>query len=430
MALEYKREEKLKNEGLTDNIVQELPEYISLFTKYISGTKANTTVLSYARDLKQFFEYLNGNDTINVKLQDLESLNTMKIKDYERHLFKKESLSNATIKRKMSSIASLYKFLNENEMIKNNPMANYSYPKVEDHDITYLNEKQTINLLNGIRNNDLKIVNKRTGRLDKNKKPIYEKEIKKKTAQEKIKDEKFVLRDYAITMLILGTALRVSELVGLNVSDINFNDNYLLASRKGRGMSLKRVYFGNEVKAALTNYLYEKKEEDLDDYPDELIKICTREKDYIKAVEKAKKEMNIKEENLNQLKKDVEKIMMSFSRTGRKGFEPKKTEDALFLTTWGKRMSVRSVQIMIKEKVLCYLPNMKNNDSITPHKLRSTAATRMLFQTGDILLVSKQLDHSSPNVTAKFYAKLLEDKEKEKVAKLSVTNWNDDPEND
>lgn len=99
----------------------------------------------------------------------------------------------------------------------------------------------------------------------------------------------------------------------------------------------------------------------------------------------------------------------------------------MFISSWGKRLSVRSVQLMVKEMVYCYLPNCENKENITPHKLRSTAATRMLYQTEDILLVSKQLDHSSPGVTAKFYAKLLEDKEKEKLSKLSVTSWKDAP---
>lgn len=68
---------------------------------------------------------------------------------------------------------------------------------------------------------------------------------------------------------------------------------------------------------------------------------------------------------------------------------PRNGEETLFLSSRGTRMSVRTVELMIKDKVLAYLPDMKNKHKISPHKLRSTAATRLLPQTDDILLVSK-----------------------------------------
>lgn len=430
MALEYKRERELKNEELTENTISELPRYVFEFINYISVTKSDTTILSYARDLKQFIEYLKSNykqEDISTDL--LNSINTIEIKRFEKYLSKEENLSNTTIKRRMSSIASLYKFLNENAVINNNPMVNYDYPKAEDNEIIYLNERQTIDLLRGIKGNKLKTIKKETGLIDKNKKPITETVVVEKTTENIIKTEKFVLRDYAITMLILGTALRVSELVGINVSDINFEQNYLVAARKGRGSSLKRVYFGEEVRQALISYIHG---EDIpnelkDKYPKEIFYFCSKNKEKKDFIDLAIKEFKIEEHKENEFKEDIVSISKAISRLGRKGLNPKNGEDALFISSWGKRLSVRSVQLMVKEMVYCYLPNCENKENITPHKLRSTAATRMLYQTEDILLVSKQLDHSSPGVTAKFYAKLLEDKEKEKLSKLSVTSWKDAP---
>ena len=66
---------------------------------------------------------------------------------------------------------------------------------------------------------------------------------------------------------------------------------------------------------------------------------------------------------------------------------------------------------------------MKNKHKISPHKLRSTAATRLLSQTDDILLVSKQLGHASPTVTAKHYAQMQEEKAKKRLANLEITDW-------
>ena len=78
---------------------------------------------------------------------------------------------------------------------------------------------------------------------------------------------------------------------------------------------------------------------------------------------------------------------------------------------------------IIKEKVLTYLPDLKDKNKISPHKLRSTAATRLLSQTDNILLVSKILGHTSPAVTAKHYAELQDKKEKAQLASLGISDW-------
>ena len=122
-------------------------------------------------------------------------------------------------------------------------------------------------------------------------------------------------------------------------------------------------------------------------------------------------------------KLNVEQLCYAVRNAGRSNFNPERGEDALFVSNRGTRISTRSVELIIKEKVLTYLPDIKNKDNITPHKLRSTAATRLLSQTDDILLVSKQLGHASPAVTAKHYAQLQEEKEKHRLASLDITNW-------
>ena len=75
-------------------------------------------------------------------------------------------------------------------------------------------------------------------------------------------------------------------------------------------------------------------------------------------------------------------------------------EDAVFLSLQKKRMSVRTVENMVKKYAGLVTPLKK----ITPHKLRSTYGTSLYRETGDIYLVASVLGHSDVNTTKKHYA--------------------------
>ncbi len=162
-------------------------------------------------------------------------------------------------------------------------------------------------------------------------------------------------RDLALLTLLLGTGIRVSECVGLNISDIDFNVNGIKIIRKGGTEVI--VYFGNEVKTALLEYLEKRK-----------------------------------------------KIIPNSGH-----------EDALFLSLQHKRLSVRSVQNLVK-KYSKLVTTLKN---ISPHKLRSTYGTNLYRETGDIYLVADVLGHKDVNTTKKHYAE-IED-ERRRMAAKAVT---------
>src|SRR5690606_8414665 len=65
-------------------------------------------------------------------------------------------------------------------------------------------------------------------------------------------------RDLAILTLLLGTGIRISECVGLNITDFDFNNNSFKVTRKGGDQEI--LYYGDEVKEAILNYLEERKE--------------------------------------------------------------------------------------------------------------------------------------------------------------------------
>ena len=157
-------------------------------------------------------------------------------------------------------------------------------------------------------------------------------------------------RDISILTLLLGTGIRVSECVGLDLTDVDFKNNGITVTRKGGGQMV--VYFGDEVADALKNYI----------------------------------------------------------EGDRKAVTPLPGhENALFLSTQRKRMGIQAVENMVKKYARQVTPNKK----ITPHKLRSTYGTALYKETGDIYLVADVLGHKDVNTTKKHYAAIDEDRRRQ-----------------
>ena len=164
--------------------------------------------------------------------------------------------------------------------------------------------------------------------------------------RQKAYHEKTKVRDVALLSLLLGTGIRVSECVGLNISDVDFKNNGILIHRKG-GKEVT-IYFSDEVKEALQSYFDER--------------------------------------------------VLILEESGHEG--------AFFLSMQNKRMSVRSVENLVKKYARIISPLKK----ITPHKLRSTYGTNLYKETGDIYLVADVLGHSDVNTTKKHYAAIEDDR--------------------
>jgi site-specific recombinase XerD len=165
--------------------------------------------------------------------------------------------------------------------------------------------------------------------------------------------EKTKLRDVALLTLLLGTGLRVSECVGIDIDDIDFENNGLNVHRKGGYNTI--IYFPDEVRDALLDYLDQRK----------LIIPCEG------------------------------------------------SEKALFLSLQNKRITVRSVENLVKK----YARNVTTLKKITPHKLRSTFGTNLYKESGDIYLVADVLGHKDVNTTRKHYA-AQDDENRRRAAKM------------
>ena len=153
-------------------------------------------------------------------------------------------------------------------------------------------------------------------------------------------NEKTRVRDLALVTLLLGTGIRVSECVGLDLSDIDFSNNGLRIHRKGGYETI--IYFGEEVEKALKDYL--------------------------------------------ELREEITPI--------------EGHENALFLSLQNRRITVRAVENLVKK----YARTVTTLKKITPHKLRSTYGTALYEETGDIYLVADVLGHKDVNTTRKHYA--------------------------
>jgi site-specific recombinase XerD len=165
--------------------------------------------------------------------------------------------------------------------------------------------------------------------------------------------EKTKVRDLALMTLLLGTGIRVSECVGLDINDVDFVNNGIKIRRKGGYEAI--VYFGDEVREALLDYLEERK-----------------------------------------------LIVPSEGST-----------NALFLSMQLKRINVRSVENLVKK----YASTVTKLKKITPHKLRSTYGTSLYRETGDIYLVADVLGHKDVNTTKKHYA-AIEDSRRRSAANV------------
>lgn len=334
MSNNYYLDRNRRNLKKINELLTELPAFCSIFFIGIQDTTTPLTRLNYAVDLKRFFTYLTTYETefYNKKIQaitiaDMDKVDAQTIERFMAYLTYYDKDDGTVITngergklRKLSSIRAFFKYYFNKDMIKSNVSSKVSSPKLHEKPIIRLNPQETEELMYSC--------DTLTGFSEHQKK--Y--------------NEKFKVRDNAILSLFLTTGIRVSECVGLNVADINFNLNSFRVTRKGGNQVI--LYFGEETAEALKAYLQ-----------------------YRESLHLPEHEM------------------------------------ALFISSQNKRMSVRSMEYMVKKYAKIATP-LK---TITPHKLRSTYGTNLYNETKDIYIVAEVLGHKDVNTTKKHYAAISED---------------------
>lgn len=300
-----------------------------------------STLLNYATDLSVFFEWLMDYDDAysgftlrNLPFDSIKSLTSDDINifiksyltkyEHEGKIHRNDYNGKA---RKLSSLKSMYKFYLTNKDIEQDPSAIVELRAPSEHEIIYLQPNEVAELLDCIDYGET------------NPEEKCENINKRKEAWHAINR----IRDLAIITMLLGTGMRVSELVGLDLTDIDFDDGAIHITRKGHRRDT--VYMGEEIEETL--------------------------KDYING--------------------------------SRLSYHPDENEKALFLSLRHKRITVRSVEILLKKYVAAALP-YRSGEKISPHKMRSTFGTTLYKETGDIKLVADTLGHKNIATTQKHYA--------------------------
>lgn len=332
----YYQQKDIENIKKLREMMKALPPFCTEFFRGIEPRTSTRTRIAYAYDLSVFFDFLKKENPVfakmermDFKLEQLDQITVTDLEEYMEYLKYRFNEQNHEIMnqergimRKISSLKSLYNYFFRTEKLTTNPAALVRLPKLHDKEIIRLDVDEVALLLDAVEQGE--------GLTEK------QKAFHKRTR----------LRDLALLTLLLGTGIRVSECVGLDINDIDFKNGGIHIHRKG-GKEVT-VYFGSEVENALQDYLDE-----------------------------------------------------------RFGIIPEEgSEQALFLSMQRKRMNVRSVENLVKKYAHIVTPLKK----ITPHKLRSTYGTNLYRETGDIYLVADVLGHSDVNTTKKHYAALEDER--------------------
>ena len=298
------------------------PEYLNSFLDYSITilNKSPNSVKEYNYDLTNFLKFM----AIRFKLTNETDLSQIDILIFTENYLKKISLddihayishlaidnrSKATTRaRKVSTIRIFFKYLSQKaNILEINPAQNLETPKLEKRMPKYLSLEDSKKLLNVAENED-----------NRNYK-----------------------RDYAITTLFLNCGMRLSELVGININDIDFSECKMTVI--GKGNKERTIYLNKSCMVALNDYLSSRPAS-------------------------------------NMVKHDS-----------------KHSEKALFLSEQKQRISNRTVQNIISKELKQAGLDTKN---LSVHKLRHTAAT-LMYQYGkvDIRALQELLGHQSISTT-------------------------------
>lgn len=328
----------IDNELKLRHQIAKLPAFCKQFFIGIEPTTASRTRIAYAYDLGCFFDYLHDNNPICKKLEIreipitlLDQLTPMDIEEYLYYLklYEKDGEVHTNdergIKRKLASLRTFYNYFFKNELIDTNPAVKVDMPKIHEKAIIRLDVDEVARLLDEVESGE------------------------SLSCRQQKYHEKTRIRDLALLTLMLGTGIRVSECVGLDLGDVDFKNNGIKVHRKGGAEVI--VYFGDEVAETLADYMLQRKE-----------------------------------------------LVPAEGHT-----------NALFLSMQNRRITVRAVENLVKK----YSGLVTNLKKITPHKLRSTYGTSLYRETGDIYLVADVLGHKDVNTTRKHYAAIEDDRRRE-----------------
>lgn len=352
-----------KHAALT-SYTNELPRYVAAYIlEYYNGESINTQI-GYCIDLRIFFNYLKiavfpevetlkdittthldrvtASDLISFKayLREYEAETTTPTGRRSTRIYRNSPYG---INRKMSAVRGLFIYLYKTDQLSQNVTDKIDFAKLHQKIKKPLTTQETIRLIDVIYHGE----NYYEGR--------FLTEYKNRR-----------LRDIAIFTTYLGTGIRVSELVNLNVEHLDRETQSFIVTRKGGDE--QEIFMPIQVENAICAYL---------GYTDEDGKPLPRDTKH-----------------------------------------PPRETGPLFLSRNGERMSVSGVESLLKK--YCLTAGITHPDKTRPHALRRTFACRLLEDGVDIKMVAELMGHKNIEVTHRYYAQYSAKARKEVMRSLDV----------
>lgn len=324
--MDYNEKRILEQTKIAEKMLAELPPFINDYKNHIENSVTIRTQIAYYTDIRAFLAYtidrLNlGIDIKEITPEHLKQCDSIFFDgyfDYVRHYVSDDGTERvnreASLKRKLSSIKGLMTWLYEEGKLPDNAITKVRMAKLRHKSVIYMETEEAESFLDSVR----------YGTGEEGRAAAYHNLQKN--------------RDMAIMTLMLSTGIRVSECVGLSLSDVDMKRCSLRVTGKGEKEGI--VYFSDNARDLLEKYMEERK-------------------------------------NIAPVQGH---------------------EEALFLSSQKKRITVKSVERLVKK----YAAVSVRTKRITPHKLRSTFAQNLYEETNDIYLVKDALRHSTLGTVQKY----------------------------
>lgn len=283
-----------------------MKDAIGRFAAHLKGRDVSPhTLRNYLSDLEQFHSYLTPPEPGGERLDyPMEKLDNLLIREYLGHLHQ-QKIQKSSMARKISTLRSFFQYLCREGVLQQNPAKLVRLPKVPKKIPRHLNVEDVIKLIESPDLSD----------------PLGQ-------------------RDRAILEMFYACGVRVSELSGLNVEDVDFSQSLVLV--RGKGRKERIVPFGRPCRAALEAYLMQRRP------------------------------------------------------PGKR--DSKETAIPLFLNHLGTRITPRSIARLVEK----YVRQCGLNQRVSPHALRHSFATHLLNSGADLRSIQELLGHQNLSTTQKY----------------------------
>lgn len=306
---------------------------ISKFLEYLRSVRNASphTITNYGKDLEQFLVYLSPPESAPPRLTQIDH---QVIREFVGYLHEMK-LEKSSIARKLAALRSFFKYCVREGLLKENPARLVPTPKLPKRIPAVLSAEEMSGFLDQLAG----MQNPAAGR----KRKSAPTDIAVSKTIVKKEDKLLLCRDRAILELLYAAGLRVSELTGLNLVDMDLKDQMVRVTGKGRKERI--VPYGTKAAGALASY-----------WPAR------------------------------------EKLLLENHGSGKADLQ------AVFLNYMGKRLTQRSVGRIVKK----YVRLVNINWDLHPHSLRHAFATHLLADGADLRAIQELLGHQSLSTTQKY----------------------------